>query len=218
MKDLDERHVLGKVSAFVNVIEFQKRGLPHAHILLILDEADRPRSAEDYDKIVSAQLPDKELEPDLWHTVTKHMIHGPCGEACHSSSLHCHCALRSCNLPAISAKPVLRLANACAGALDPNAPCMVKQSLDSPTKVCSKHYLRDFTPTTIDNSDGYPVYARPDNGCTHNTSKGPVDNRWVVPHNRYLCQKYDAHINVEVVATVKAVKYLYKYALPVDVP
>lgn len=37
------------------------------------------------------------------------------------------------------------------------------------------------------------------------------DNRWVVSHNPYLCVKYDAHINVEVTSSIKAVKYLYKY-------
>lgn len=38
-----------------------------------------------------------------------------------------------------------------------------------------------------------------------------LDNRWVVPYNPYLCQKFDCHINVEVCATIKAVKYIYKY-------
>lgn len=37
-----------------------------------------------------------------------------------------------------------------------------------------------------------------------------VDNRWVVPHNLWLCTKYDAHINVEVCTSVTAVKYIYK--------
>ena len=38
-----------------------------------------------------------------------------------------------------------------------------------------------------------------------------VDNRNVVPHNDFLCGKYDAHINVEICSTIRAVKYLYKY-------
>jgi hypothetical protein len=33
----------------------------------------------------------------------------------------------------------------------------------------------------------------------------------VVPYNPYLCAKYDAHINVEICSSVKAVKYIYKY-------
>ena len=41
MNDLVHGGVLGKVVAYMYVIEFQKRGLPHAHILLILADHDR---------------------------------------------------------------------------------------------------------------------------------------------------------------------------------
>ena len=38
MKDmLTKENILGVVKAYVYVVEFQKRGLPHAHFLLILD-------------------------------------------------------------------------------------------------------------------------------------------------------------------------------------
>ena len=35
-KQLFHKHILGVVGAYVYVIEFQKRGLPHAHFLLIM--------------------------------------------------------------------------------------------------------------------------------------------------------------------------------------
>ena len=38
-----------------------------------------------------------------------------------------------------------------------------------------------------------------------------LDNRWVVPYNPYLSRKYSAHINVEICASVKAIKYIHKY-------
>ena len=38
-----------------------------------------------------------------------------------------------------------------------------------------------------------------------------INNQWVVPYNRDLCVKYDAHINIERVAMCSVVKYLYKY-------
>ena len=38
-----------------------------------------------------------------------------------------------------------------------------------------------------------------------------VNNSWVVPHNDFLCEKFDAHINIEICSTIRAVKYLYKY-------
>ena len=41
--------LFGKVIAYTYVIEFQKRCLPHAHILLIMDRASKPKSAADID-------------------------------------------------------------------------------------------------------------------------------------------------------------------------
>ena len=40
-----------------------------------------------------------------------------------------------------------------------------------------------------------------------------IDNRWVVPYNEWLLRKYKAHVtvNVEICASVKGIKYLYKY-------
>ena len=77
--DLFMRGVLGKVIANVHVIEFQKRGLPHAHILIILASEDKLQTPEDFDLIVSAEIPDKEKQPKLYKTVSRNMIHGPCG-------------------------------------------------------------------------------------------------------------------------------------------
>jgi len=73
-----DKGVLGKVVAYTWVIEFQKRGLPHAHILLILDAASKIRTPEDIDSVVSAQIPDPETCPLAFATVSKCMVHGPC--------------------------------------------------------------------------------------------------------------------------------------------
>ncbi|POM57706.1 Helitron helicase-like protein [Phytophthora palmivora] len=66
-KDLDEG-LLGIQTAMVHVVEYQKRSLPHAHILLILRPEDKPISAEGVDKLVSTELPDKEKHPELYAT------------------------------------------------------------------------------------------------------------------------------------------------------
>jgi len=63
------------------VVEFQKRGLPHAHILTILADADKPRARELIDKMVSAEIPDMDVNPQLYETVLTCMMHGPYGTA-----------------------------------------------------------------------------------------------------------------------------------------
>ncbi|XP_025692541.1 uncharacterized protein [Arachis hypogaea] len=81
IKDIRANKIFGRVCAVVYTIEFQKRGLPHAHILLFLHKDDKFPTAEDIDKIISAKIPDKELDPEYFEVVEKHMIHGPCGLA-----------------------------------------------------------------------------------------------------------------------------------------
>ena len=71
--------ILGKVRAYVYVVEFQKRGLPHAHFLLIMKQKYKLSCPEQYDLLISAELPNKKKFPELYKMVTKHMMHGPCG-------------------------------------------------------------------------------------------------------------------------------------------
>ena len=44
LNELTKDKAFGNVVAFIYVIEFQKRGLPYAHILLILDSINKPRT------------------------------------------------------------------------------------------------------------------------------------------------------------------------------
>jgi hypothetical protein len=60
-------------------VEFQKRGLPHAHILIWLSSVNKLKIGTHIDKIISAELPDSTLYPKLSKAVTSYMIHGPCG-------------------------------------------------------------------------------------------------------------------------------------------
>ncbi|XP_075188624.1 uncharacterized protein LOC142288848 [Anomaloglossus baeobatrachus] len=71
--------LFGTVIAMVHVIEFQKRGLPHAHILLILDTNSKIHTEEDIDNIVWAEIPNQQQYPELYDIVVSHMVHGPCG-------------------------------------------------------------------------------------------------------------------------------------------
>lgn len=61
--------------------------------------------------------------------------------------------------------------------------------------------------------NGYPSYRRRNNGRSLEVGGVLVDNTFVVPYNPQLLLKYRAHIdiNLEFCASVKSVKYLFKY-------
>lgn len=140
------------------------------HLLIFLTDPYKIRDAAMVDSMVQAQLPDPDLHPALYATVTKCMLHGLCGPGY------------------------------------PNAPCM------SESGQCSKRFPRDFCEETTLAEDGYPVYARPDNQRTFTNTQGQIfTNRDVVPYNPHLSVLFDCHINVEICASVKAVKYIHKY-------
>ena len=76
---LFHNHILGVVAAHVHVIEFQKRGLPHVHFLLIMKSGYKLTCPKQYNTVISAELPTKEMYPELHEMVVRHMMHGPCG-------------------------------------------------------------------------------------------------------------------------------------------
>ena len=154
--------LFGKTAAMVHTIEFQKRGLPHMHLLIFLEPQDKIQTAADVDSIVSAQIPDPDANPVLYNIITQNMVHGPCGAA------------------------------------KPDAKCMVDGH-------CSKHYRKEFCENTQYGDDGYPKYARPNNGHSFVKNGFEYDNGDVVPYIAYLSAKYNCHINVEICAAVEAV-------------
>ena len=78
MSDLFNRHALGVYIAHCYMGEFQKRGLPHTHILLIMREEDRIQTVEVVDSVVQAFIPDKEDNEELHKLVLQHMVHRRC--------------------------------------------------------------------------------------------------------------------------------------------
>ncbi|XP_076934857.1 uncharacterized protein LOC143601293 [Bidens hawaiensis] len=76
-----DKSLFGRVQAVVYMIEFQKRGLPHAHICIFLHPGSKIHNPKDVHKFISAKIPNKDSDPDLYKLVSDHMIHDPCGDA-----------------------------------------------------------------------------------------------------------------------------------------
>jgi hypothetical protein len=76
----DLKNAFGKQLANIHVIEYQKHGLPHAHILIWLVN-DKVRTLEDLDSLISAEIPDPAVFPRLHEIVSRCMMRGPCGLA-----------------------------------------------------------------------------------------------------------------------------------------
>uniref|UniRef100_A0ABD2WRG2 ATP-dependent DNA helicase n=1 Tax=Trichogramma kaykai TaxID=54128 RepID=A0ABD2WRG2_9HYME len=152
----------GEFAAYVYVIEFQKRGLPHIHLLITLKQGFKINTPDTVDQYISAEIPDQSCNPLLYEIVTKNMIHGPCGDWCMKDG------------------------------------------------KCTKKFPKEFIDETKMDEHGYPNYRRRDKSYTlPNGAK--VDNRWVVPHCPKLIQMFNCHMNVEIVTSIRSVKYLYKY-------
>ncbi|CAN1164938.1 ATP-dependent DNA helicase PIF1 [Linum perenne] len=84
------------------------------------------------------------------------------------------------------------------------SPCMVDDK-------CKKFFPKAYTSETTIDDHGYAVYRRRMTGITAIKSGVSLDNRYVVPYNRYLIVKYQAHINIEVCHKGQLIKYLFKY-------
>ncbi|XP_074355163.1 uncharacterized protein LOC141693869 [Apium graveolens] len=158
----------GKVMACLYTIEFQKRGLPHTHILLFLHPSMKNPSPEYIDTIIRAEIPDINVDPDAYNAVKKSMLHGPCGQANVSS------------------------------------PCMQQGK-------CTKFFPKKFNDTTTIGEDGFPIYRRRNTGIIVEKNGTLLDNRYVIPYNRNLSVKFDAHFNIELCNSTRSIKYLFKY-------
>ncbi|CAN1242016.1 ATP-dependent DNA helicase PIF1 [Linum perenne] len=141
----------------MHTVEFQKRGLPHVHIVMWLAPEHKPTTLTRVDAIISAELPDPTIDPIGYDSVTKFMVHGPCGDA------------------------------------RPSSPCMKDNK-------CSKFFPKPYASETTFDDNGYVTYRRRPTNISVVKSGEALDNAFVVPYNRDLVVKYQAHIN-----------YLFKY-------
>lgn len=73
LRDIVDCQIFWQVVSYVAVVEFQMRGLPHAHILITLSESDKISSSEQIDQIIWAEIPDPIKFAELHKIVLKNM-------------------------------------------------------------------------------------------------------------------------------------------------
>ncbi len=79
INDIHKKHIMGRTIVGIYIIEFQKCGLPHAHIFIFFAEDCKPHTVKDVDHTISVELPNPETNRLAHETVAKCMMHGPCG-------------------------------------------------------------------------------------------------------------------------------------------
>jgi hypothetical protein len=74
-------NIIHKLSLYIVLytVEFQKRGLPHGHIIFWVSTDTSEPTPELIDSFISAEIPDLVVDPHGYALVSKHMVHGPCG-------------------------------------------------------------------------------------------------------------------------------------------
>nr|GEU80682.1 DNA helicase PIF1, ATP-dependent [Tanacetum cinerariifolium] len=84
--DAVTRRDMGAVGLVVYVIEFQKPSLPHAQILLWLEEHYKCKTPSEVDEIISGKMPSLTDDSDGYKMVTDYMLHETCGKDARNAS------------------------------------------------------------------------------------------------------------------------------------
>uniref|UniRef100_A0A183C4Y9 ATP-dependent DNA helicase n=1 Tax=Globodera pallida TaxID=36090 RepID=A0A183C4Y9_GLOPA len=183
LKDIVQRQVMGPVKAWFYSVEHQERGLPHIHLCLILDFARMHMSMEDYiDDYISAEIPELPRDGDNSHAARLQRLF----RRFILDNMYHTCSPRYCLVDG----------------------------------KCTKHFPRPFAEQTVidDRIVGVQYRRRPPAQSESERLQSPErfacavsgkDNRFVVPHNRFLA----LNINVEWIQGDACIKYVLKYVM-----
>ena len=181
IRDLGSEMIFGRLLARTHSIEFQKRGFPHAHIIIWLkrdENQTKHLTLDEMDKIISAEIPDEffkdnESENPLHKLVTEFMMHGPC-----DSTYSCRMGDGYCKYG-------------------------YPKDYQSTTEMSEDAYPL-YRRQAPDQGGNTFIKWRRNKRITYT-------NADVVPYNKYLLFKYNCHINVEYCHSINAIKYQFKY-------
>ena len=190
-----KENALGTYQAMVRVVEYQKRGLPHLHLLLWVSKEHKPKSAAIFDMAVSCQLPDPETQEELYNLVSEQMMHTKCDTV----------PSARCKVPGP----------------DGNARCKQhypKNFREDTLATETGMYSYGMRP---ENGRTSAVAEKDQERARKLATEGKVhpscrDNRYVVSYNIVLLTQFMSHFNIEAVGSPVVIRYLFKYLFKDD--
>jgi hypothetical protein len=75
INDIHKKHILERTIARIYVIEFQKCGLPQAHILIFFAKNYKPHTVKDLNRMINAELPNPKTNRLAHEMVARCMMH-----------------------------------------------------------------------------------------------------------------------------------------------
>jgi hypothetical protein len=176
--------IFSMVQACIYTIEYQKRNLPHIHLLLFLDHGDDSYrqflTADNIDNIILAELPSPEIDPE-----------GKLAAIIKRTILHREYRPQYPNEPYMQKRDSHQPAKC-----DKGFPKPYREVTTVPDNGYPLYRRRRNTP-----------YRQRDGTIV---DSGDLNAR-VVPYNLFLSLYFEAHINVEIYNSVTAIRYIYKY-------
>ena len=170
------------IKGIIKVIEFQKRGLPHVHILAILDRVGS-MTEDEIDKYAKAEIPDKEVDEEDWKNVVTFMLHKPCGEL-NPDAACCQNKYGTCE----SGFPE----DYCSQSYFDEEDGTAVYRRRSPEDGGGSHVVKNMR-------------------IGKERCDFQYTSRDVVSHNLFLLKTFKCHINVKICSSLKVIKYLLWY-------
>uniref|UniRef100_A0A183C067 Helitron_like_N domain-containing protein n=1 Tax=Globodera pallida TaxID=36090 RepID=A0A183C067_GLOPA len=205
IKDLTERHVLGKVAGWCYSVEHQKRGMPHIHMLLILDKRGRIVSPEQVDEYVSARIPPLPPIDDHSPEAKQQRRLGRNAESTSQSRTRTE---QNYQKSVTQTTFVYHPTTLISGLHQRVGTLACRQA-----KITCLQTIQKGTGPKSDTSE-YRTKAEILSGSTKGGRNALLlDDSRVIPYNAFLLLKFGTHINIEYVFGQKACKYIFKYLL-----
>ena len=167
LKHLKGDESFGKLTLFVSVIEFQKRGLVHAHIISFLDDATKfsLQVPTVIGNLILVEIPPA-TSPHLRELVLNHTIHAPCSDNTDSRCMR-------------------------EGRCSKNFP---KPFRPDTASVEGDNYV-SYRRRSREEENEFEV--RTMKTYVSGIHKMAIDNSWIVPYSPDLFRKFCTHMNFE---------------------